>query len=63
VSPLGKLVKLVLELLGEPRFQHFALYLLPESHDLPGHFAVLSVVELRGDIGDDFDANGPIEGR
>ena len=55
-------MKLVLEVFGKPRFEQIALHLLPESHDLPGHFAVLSVIELRRDMGDDFDLHGSAEG-
>jgi hypothetical protein len=63
VGPLGELVELGLEILGEGRVHELPLHLPPESHDLPGHFAVLSVVVLRGNIGDDFDANRSVEGR
>src|SRR5437870_6437650 len=47
LGPLGELMKLVLEVFGKPRLEQIALHLLPESHDLLGHFAVLSVVELK----------------
>src|SRR2546426_11668834 len=62
MCPLRQLVEFLLQILRKPGLQHLPLHLLPESHDLPGHFAVLSVVEARRDVRDDFDLDGPIEG-
>src|SRR5438046_7221215 len=57
VRPLREGVELRLEVVREGRIRHLPLDLLPEPHDLPGHFAVLSVVVLRGDVGDDVDSD------
>src|SRR6266852_107233 len=62
MRPLRELVEFLLQILRKPGLQHFPLHLLPEPHDLPGHFAVLSVVVLSGDVGDDVDADGAVQG-
>ena len=48
---------------GPQMIQELSLHLLTQTHDLPGHFAVLSVIEAGGHVRDDFDADRPIEGR
>src|SRR2546429_142650 len=63
VRPLREGVELRLEVVREGRVRHLPLDLLPEPHDLPGHFAVLSVVVLGRDVGDDLDADQPLQGR
>src|SRR5436309_6032655 len=52
-----------LEVLREPGVHELPLHFLSKAHDLPGHFAVLSVVVLGGNVGDHFDLNRSVHGR
>src|SRR2546422_7889839 len=62
VGPLRELVELRLEVLREPGVHELPLHFPSKAHDLPGHFAVLSVVVLGGNVGDHFDLNRSVEG-
>lgn len=57
VGPLGKGVKLLRQVIREPRLQLIPVHLAAQPHDLPGHLAVLSVVVVGRDVGDNLDAN------
>jgi len=62
MGPFRERAKLGAEILRRPGLRHLSLDFLPDPHDLPGRFAVLSVVGLRGDVRHDFHVERPVKG-
>jgi len=50
------------EVVGQTGVELFSVHLLAQPGDLPGHLAVLSVLEVRRDVCDDFNTDRPIQG-
>ncbi len=50
------------EIVREPGGKLLPVDLLTQPGDLPGHLAVLSMLEVGWDVRDDFDAERPIAG-
>jgi len=50
------------EVVREPGVELLPVDLLAQPGDLPGHLAVLSMLIVGWDVGDDFNAERPVEG-
>ncbi len=50
------------EVVGQAGVELLLVHLLAQPGDPPGHLAVLSVLEVRRDVRDDFNADGPAQG-
>ena len=50
------------EVVGQAGVALLLVHLLAQPGDLPGHLAVLSMLEVRRDVRDDVNADGPVPG-
>jgi len=62
VGPLGEGMEFGREVVREPGVELLPVDLLTQPGDLPGHLAVLSMLEVGRDVRDDFDAERPLAG-
>jgi hypothetical protein len=56
-GPSGKRMELSGEIVREAAIELFSMHLLSQPGDLPGYFAMLSVLVVSRDVGDDFNTN------
>jgi hypothetical protein len=61
-GPVGEQMELSREVVRQAAIELFSVHLLPQPGDLPGHLAMLSVLVVGGDIGDDFHTNRSASG-